>query len=289
MIFIVIPVFNRRKFTFHCLAGLLCQTYKDFRIIVVDHGSSDGTEEMITTGFPEVLLVRGTEDLWWAGATNVGIQRALEMSQSDSDFVLTLNNDLEVEENYLTELLQVNAKNKTAIIGSISVDINNREKIVFSGVQWNRITAKYKSVVDTKESLKAVQDRNSWVSTDLLPGRGVLIPIKCIKNVGLFDQVNFPHYLADEEFSLRCMKHGYKTLVATKAVVYSYSEETGLKQSHFKKDLGYWKAYFTSIKSPCNLKYRWRWAIRNTPFPVLYFCIDLARMTYSQLKMKASS
>ncbi len=47
MIFIVIPVHNRKHFTRECLLSLRKQTFQNFKVIVVDDGSSDETSEMI--------------------------------------------------------------------------------------------------------------------------------------------------------------------------------------------------------------------------------------------------
>ena len=70
MVYIVIPCFNRKKLTRGCLQALENQTYKDFKVIVVDDGSTDGTANMITREFPETILLFGDGNLFWTGATN---------------------------------------------------------------------------------------------------------------------------------------------------------------------------------------------------------------------------
>jgi GT2 family glycosyltransferase len=74
MIFIVIPVHNRRDFTRECLLSLRKQTYKNFKVIIVDDGSMDGTGDMIEKDFPEVIPLKGDGELWWTGATNMGVE-----------------------------------------------------------------------------------------------------------------------------------------------------------------------------------------------------------------------
>jgi GT2 family glycosyltransferase len=283
-IFAVVPVFNRIDFTKICIESLQNQSYKNYQIIVIDDGSSDGTSEYIQKHYKKVILLKGNGNLWWTGATNLGVQRALELSTSPDDFILTINNDLFIEEQYLANIINAYSKNRTALIGSITVDINSPKEVHFAGVRWNRYTAKYRSIVKFKSLLKELQDKYETIETDLLPGRGVLIPIKCFRELGLYDVENFSHYMADEDFSLRCKRSGYNLLIATNAVVFSHTEETGLKPERENRGFGFWKANFTSIKSPNNIKNRWNWARKNTPVPALYFLLDFARIFYSHFK-----
>ena len=86
-VFVVVPVFNRLHFTKECVAGLREQTYPAVTIIVVDHGSSDGTADYMRRVFPDVVLVSGRETLWWTGAINLGVAAALERC-GPGDYVL---------------------------------------------------------------------------------------------------------------------------------------------------------------------------------------------------------
>ncbi len=280
MIHIIIPVFNRWQFTKKCLLSLRSQTYTDFKTIVVDHGSTDGTSEFIKSEFPEVFLLKGNESMWWTAATNVGVRYALE---NGADFVLTLNNDLIVKPDYLYQLDKLATKNPYAIIGSVSVDINEPTKVIYAGTKWNKWTAKYRSAIDLSKFVE-IKNEQSIIETDLLPGRGTLIPVKAFRNLGLFDEMNFPHYAADEEFANRCKKNGVQLYVSTQAIVHSIYEATGLKNIHHSKNIKYWKDLFISRRSPINIKRRWLWAKINSPIPPLYFLFDFARILGSQFK-----
>jgi GT2 family glycosyltransferase len=92
-VFVIIPVHNRKHFTYECLDSLTQQSYSNISIIVVDDGSTDGTSEMIARYFSEVKVLHGDGYLWWTGAINFGIKEALRIATHE-DFILVINDDV---------------------------------------------------------------------------------------------------------------------------------------------------------------------------------------------------
>ncbi len=284
MIYIVIPVYNRWHFTKACLASLASQICREFVTVVVDHGSTDATSQNIAADFPDVVVVQGNDRMWWTSATNAGVRYALEKK---ADYILTLNNDLVVGNDYIGNLLLAARANPRSIIGSVSLDIDQPEKVIFSGIDWSDWNTRYRSAVDLSKPYTFLKDQYINVSSDLLPGRGTLIPADAFREAGLFDEVNFPHYMADEDFSLRARKRGYSLMVNTSCVVLSHVGATGLNgDQKKKKGLGQLKTDLTSIKSPSKLSVRWQWAIKHSRVPILYFLIDFGKVFYSNLMKK---
>lgn len=280
MIYVVIPVFNRWGYTNSCLRSLAHQTFTEYQVVVVDHGSTDGTSENIRKTYPNVIVLRGDDSMWWTAATNVGVQFAIE---NNARFVLTLNNDLIVDVDYLKTLIEFYHENPNSLIGSVSCDINNPQKIVFSGNKWMPLLAKYQSACDNLQPYSSFIKKYNLIEADLLPGRGTLIPIQVFHKFGLFNSISFPHYMADEDLSLRAKRGGYKLYINPKSVVFSHVEATGLNNIHKQKNFKYWKDMFTSIRSPNNFKVRWNWAHNHTKIPFLYFFVDYGRILLSQL------
>ena len=105
-IYIVIPVHNRLEATRECLGSLRCQTYKAFKIVVVDDGSTDGTSGLVSQEYPEVTVLKGKGELWWTGATNLGVRYALQDCRGD-DYILTLNNDTFLPPEYLETMISL--------------------------------------------------------------------------------------------------------------------------------------------------------------------------------------
>ena len=101
-LFIVIPVHNRVQLTQGCLLSLRRQTRNDFKVVVIDDGSTDGTSEMVSSSFPESLLLRGDGNLWWTGATNLGVRHALDWGAT---YLMTLNDDVIATEDFVEKML----------------------------------------------------------------------------------------------------------------------------------------------------------------------------------------
>jgi GT2 family glycosyltransferase len=280
MIFVIIPVFNRWHYTKECLLSLHAQECKDFKIVVVDHGSTDETSHRLKIEFPNVIVLKGNESMWWTAATNLGVKFSLKENCSH---ILCLNNDLTVNPNYLQTFNELIKINPHSLIGSSAVDKTNSENVIFKGIKWNKWTARYQSLAKMKRIPEAYEEPDFYY-TDLLPGRGTLVTVSAFKEIGLFDEVNFPHYGSDEDFSLRCKKKGYSLLVSKKAIVHSVVEATGLTKIRNQGTLKYLNEIFSSIKSPLNLKRRWLWAKLHSPFPLMYFLFDFIRILISQIR-----
>jgi GT2 family glycosyltransferase len=84
---VVVVNWNSRDDLRACLQSLRAQTHRELEIIVVDNGSVDGSADMVTAEFPEVVLSRETENLGFAEACNRGIDK------SRGAWVAMLNND----------------------------------------------------------------------------------------------------------------------------------------------------------------------------------------------------
>ena len=288
MISIVIPVHNRKDYTRQCLKCLQAQTYRNFQIIVVDDGSTDGTDEMIYQEFPDVVLLKGDGNLWWTEATNWGVRYALtHQDESLDNFVLTLNDDTRVEPNYLQSMLDAYDEHKPCLVGSPSVDNDNPEKLEYAGAAFELYTAGGRHLAeDYHYNYPELVSRATYVESDSLPGRGTLIPVEVFDKVGLYDSKNYIHYMSDIEFSLRARKAGYKLIVNVASLVYEYTTATGI-QVEKKITLKQFIDGFTSIKSPTNLKVRYNFAIAHSKTKVVYFCFDVARICAGFVLRKA--
>ena len=70
---IIIPHFNGKEILVNCLNSLIKNRFKKFEIIIVDNGSSDGSQELIKNEFPQVRLIENAKNEGYAGGCNSGI------------------------------------------------------------------------------------------------------------------------------------------------------------------------------------------------------------------------
>jgi GT2 family glycosyltransferase len=101
MISVVILNYNGKRYLEDCLTSVLSQTFRDFEVIIVDNGSSDGSAGYLETHYPWVKVVKNEKNLGFAGGTNSGIR------QAKGEYILTLNNDTRMDSRFLEYLARV--------------------------------------------------------------------------------------------------------------------------------------------------------------------------------------
>jgi GT2 family glycosyltransferase len=256
-LFVVIPVHNRIHYTRNCLDCLRNQTVKDFTLIVVDDGSTDGTSEMIKREYPEVVLLRGDGDLWWTKATNLGVKYALDRN---AEYVMTLNNDTLPANDFVEKMLTWAHKRPKSLLGAFALDAETKEAL-YGGerLDWEKVNARM--LLD----LLSPEERVGLHEVSLFPGRGLLIPVEVFYTIGLFDEKSLPHYAADYDFTHRAIRAGYKVYCNYDARILSYSKASGAVESQQNKSIKNYFKHLFSIKGGGNLKIFFLYAVRNCP------------------------
>jgi GT2 family glycosyltransferase len=97
---ILIPHWNGRHHLDDCLNSLRRQSFTDFELILVDNGSTDGSQEYVRRCYPEVRLIELGENRGFTGACQAGYAVAR------GELILLLNNDTEAEEGWLAAVTQ---------------------------------------------------------------------------------------------------------------------------------------------------------------------------------------
>lgn len=277
MIYIIIPVFNRKDYTKKCLESLRKQTYKDFRVVVVDDGSTDGTSDMLRKDFPEVIVLTGDGNLWWTASINLGAEKALEEGAS---YILTLNNDTIALEDFLEKMVMWSKKFPDAMLGAFGIDYHTKKPVYGGGIMdWK--------TASTRPLLKKLDEKEQTGLHEVnhFPGRGLLIPRKVFDTIGLFNQKKFPHYFADYDFTHQAVKSGFKLFCNYDAALYTFPDESGDRMNRKKKGFNSFYSHLFGIKGGGNIINFTNFAFRNCP-PVylpLFLSIGYVRRVFGYL------
>ena len=228
---IIIPVFNRIKETKKIISNLRSQkTSEKIKILIVDDGSTDGTSNWLSLQ-NDLFYLKGNGKLLWGGAVNLGIKYIIK-NYSNDDWILILNNDVEVKSDYVETILQIAKENYPAAVGSI---IKNKKynQVVSIGPKINTSELKIYDLINFEGEIKG----NEIIKdVDSLSGRGVIYPISSLKKTNGLRPILFPHYLADYELSLRVKNKGYKLIISKKAVVYTDEDFEFIRKKEKRKN-----------------------------------------------------
>lgn len=284
---ILVPVFNRLKFTQQFLADLRKNTFLNWSLLVIDDGSSDGTAEWLAQegrllseysdvefNAGEVYYMRGDGEWWWTKCINTALKVALK---NGAELILTHNNDVELPKNYLAEIVAVQRTHPNAIVTAPIYDMETRECLPDgAGVLRDWWWAKDIKLAHPKavSECGGVKTEQSIRRLGHCSGRGCLVPKTVFEKVGLYDQKHLPHYAADDDFTFRAANQGVSILMAMGTVCYTPARETGLTGFIGKRCVKGFLGYLTSQKSPANI-YRRFWITYRHCRPRWYMPISL--------------
>jgi len=282
MVFIIVPVFNRISLTLKCLQSIAMQFYKDFKVIVVDDGSTDGTTEKIKHAFPGYTVITTEGNYYWTKSVNTGIL-SIQNKLTDTDFVLHINNDTEFNASYIEDLLNFHKKYPNSIVGSLAYDPDSKQ-VSHLGVFYNQWMPFVKKNFSEEEIDVSRLKDIEYLKSDTIAARGLLIPGYVINKVGLLDEINFPQYRSDEDYALSCRKAGINVYISTSCIVYNNRANTGYDHTIHEVSLKKIYRSLFSILSTNNLSIRWKWAKKNSRIPPLYYSADVCILFLGFLK-----
>ncbi len=234
----VVPCRNRRLKTERFLDSFTKQSYPNLNIIVVDANSTDGTLDILYKKFPSVGVVRTNDESYWTASSNRGVELALAKG---CDYVLTINDDSYAALNYVDNLVSLAESNMLKILAS-RIDFFKAPGLIWSLGSYSSWGSKdlfqlsYHAVWE--DALLQNIGGKSFVEIEAAAGNGVLIHRSVFEKIGLYDEVNMPHYHADSEFIMRARAAGILAYATPKVVVYNDfplpNEAFSEPQLHFK-------------------------------------------------------
>ena len=209
--------YNGRAVTLQALASLGAMDYPAFDLVVVDNGSTDGSHGAIAEAFPAVVQRRTEENLGPAGGCNLGIRWALEQGGARRyDYLLILNNDIEVAPDMLTEMVRVAESDaRIGVVGPKAYYYApaDRDRIWSAGGRL-----RFRESV-TRERGEGQRDRGQFdrdEEVDYINGCAMLVRREAFERAGLWDPI-FHLAVEDADFCMRIKALGYRCWYAHRA------------------------------------------------------------------------
>lgn len=234
---IVIPNYNGLSFMEMCFASLKKQTSKEFTVLVVDNGSTDGSVEWLKEReIPSIFLEKNTG---FSGAVNVGIRAA------KTPFVILLNNDIEADARYVEKMLAaIQRSEKIFAVSSKMIQLHHRELMDDAGDLYTLLGwAVQRGVGQPSTSYTRPCRVFSACAGAAIYRREVF------KEIGLFDELHFA-YLEDLDVGYRAKIAGYDIVYCPDAVVYHVGSGTsGSKYNAFKVRLAARNSIYLNYKN----------------------------------------
>ena len=206
--------YNGKELTLQAVESLLGMSYDNFGILVVDNGSEDDSHEAVQAAFPQVDALRIEHNRGVAHGLNAGVVHALGKSP---DYLLLLNNDIEVDPEMLTEMVRV-AESDASIgcVGPKAFYYWDRDIIWSAGG-----ILRFKESV-TRERGNGVRDDGRFdrdEEVDYVNGCAMLLRSSVVRQVGLFDPI-FHLAVEDADWCMRMKRAGYRCYYAHRAVLW---------------------------------------------------------------------
>jgi GT2 family glycosyltransferase len=197
---------NRRVMTLRCLTSLFSQElppHLSVGAVLIDDGSTDATGDAVLELFGnDVELVRSEGNLFWAGGMALAEVHAV---RKDPDYLLWLNDDVELASSALSILLQTSWS--VGDFGAIAVGAvadPDTGRISYSG---------HRRVDRHPLRFKRVTPADTPVEVETFNGNVVLVPRVIFQSVGGID-ASFRHAAADFDYALRARALGFRAVLA---------------------------------------------------------------------------
>ena len=239
-----------KKLLENCIKTLERQTCQEFKLLVIDNGSKDGSTD-VTSESLDMEMVALPENTGFCGAVNLGFE------MTTTPYAILLNNDTEAEPHFVEELLKgIRQSERIFSCGAQMLDFKQRELLDNAGdlytlPGWAVARGKGRPAADYGKQ------------TDVFSccGGAVIYRMSVLKQIGVMDEKHFA-YLEDLDLGYRARIAGYRNRYIPEAKVYHVgSATTGSRYNEKKVFLAARNSMFVIYKNMPLLQF-----LINLPF-----------------------
>lgn len=256
---VIIPNYNGIEYLKRCLDSLDRVNSRDFDIVVVDNGSTDGSAAWVRDMRKEIKLIALPENTGFAAAVNRGIE------STESEYVILLNNDTEVDPDFVDALVNaIESDERIFSVNSKMVTMQDSSIIDGAGDYYCALgwAYAYGKGRNANESCVKRKEIFSACAGAAIYRRELLV------KVGMFDEAHFA-YLEDVDVGYRARIEGYKNIYEPSAIcIHAGSGSSGSRYNEFKINLSSRNSVYIIWKNMMLLQ-----IIINLPFLLVGFLV----------------
>ncbi len=204
---IIIPVHNQFNLLDQCLQSIIKNTHYDYEIILSDSNSHKLLQEfynILDIYKHEIKVIYDNKNPGFSRAINNGMKAA----RGDSDYYVWLNSDTIVTQHWLRGTMY------SDLCGPISNNATYQSMIC--------IDQKDLSIIENFCQHSEIKD----LKVDFLNGFCYIISKKVFQSVGFLDEVHFPHYGSEDDYSLRSKLKGFQAEILSNNFVFHFGNQS---------------------------------------------------------------
>ena len=275
---VIIINWNGKHLLEECLISVRNQDYNNYKTILVDNGSSDGSVACVRERFSEVKIISLNENTGFAKANNIGIYKALK--DKEVEYIALLNNDAIAEKNWLSEMFQVIKKDQK--IGSVAPKIlkyYKRDEFDSMGMKIRIIGSGMNNLVNKKNDDKYSKSVEIFGPT----GCSCLYKKEMLEDIVIKDEYfdnDFFAFCEDLDLNWRARLRRWKSFTAPMSIVYHKGSESFQVYSFSKAYHSHRNRLFVILKN-----YPFKYFVKGMLFFIFsytyYFSSILSNKGYS--------
>lgn len=216
LVSIIIPVYNNLEYTLRCLKSIQDNPSKaSAEVVVVDDCSEDATP-LTLPKVAELRYVRNGQNVGFIGSCNRGA------AEARGEYLVFLNNDVEVQPGWLDELLVPFAQVENAgLVGAKLVYPDGRLQEAGS-IIWNDGSGTNFGRGDDPRK----PEYNYLREVDYCSGACLLVKAALFRELNGFDELFAPAYYEDTDLAFKVRRKGLKVIYQPKAEIIHFEGVT---------------------------------------------------------------
>lgn len=234
LVYLLILNYRGYEDTCECIQSVLAIEYMNYRLLVIDNNSEDGSYEKLKKKFTDIEIIQTEKNSGYAGGNNVGIEYALEQG---AEYIAILNNDVCVEKHFLNIIIQEMEDNRNIAISGPAVCEWNSDIVQSAGAMVNLYNAEVELLYS---GINYSGMQKEKIICDYVSGACLMVRASLINEIGKMPEMYFLFY-EETDWCLQAAKKGYEVCCIPSVRIWhkesaSVSKVSNLKQYYMDRN-----------------------------------------------------